>query len=321
MSERYFQKFPLITYSDQLVVNIAERVVVRDFPANNAFLYYPYDIQNNERPDQLADRYLNDEYMSWMVYLSNGVTDPYYDWLIPDDVFNAYLKKKYGDNSLQYVVNKVAYYRNNWYDDQQLITSSEYNSLPDIVKLDPFGNTYMASTKRYYEPALVNGNIVSYHRKRLNETLTTNKIVRYAITGNSHFTNNEIVDVKLGYANATTNVFVSTVSGSGQILASNSTTVTIQHTSGYVDTVVSGYSFVTTDSYVYGNESEANCVITSLSSLANNISNTEAIYWSPVTIYEEEYEKNMKNKTIRLIDSGVARDISEKASQTLAGLL
>ena len=321
MSEKYFGKFPLITYNNQLAVNITERVVVRDFPVNNAYLYYPYDVQNGERPDQLADRYLNDEYMSWIIYMSNGVTDPYYDWLIPDDVFNSYLKKKYGDDSLQYVINKVAYYRNNWYTDQDLITATEYNSLPDVVKLDAFGNTYISSTKRYYEPDSINGTLISYHRKKIDETLTTNKIVKYSITGNSHFTNNEIVEVVLGYANVSTNVFVSTVTGAGQVLASNSTTLTIQHTSGYVDTVATDYSFVTTGSYVYGSESSTNCAVTAFSSLANNISNTEAIYWSPVTIYEDEYEKNMKNKTIRMIDSSVAQGVADEAAKTLSGLL
>ena len=60
MSEKYFSKFPLITYNNQLAVNITERVVVRDFPTAQAFLYYPYDIKSFERPDQLADRILNE---------------------------------------------------------------------------------------------------------------------------------------------------------------------------------------------------------------------------------------------------------------------
>ena len=112
MSEKYFEKFPLISYNNQLAVNITERAVVRDFPANNALLYYPYDINNYERPDQLADRYLNDEFMDWICYLSNGILDPYYDWLLQEDVFNDYLYKKYGN--INTISSKVAYYRNNW---------------------------------------------------------------------------------------------------------------------------------------------------------------------------------------------------------------
>lgn len=319
MTQRYFAKFPIITYNNQAAVNITERVVIRDFPSNNAYLYYPYDLQNDERPDQVADRFLNDQYMSWIVYMSNGVTDPYYDWFIRDDAFNSYLLKKYGN--LDYITAKVAYYRNNWYTDQNIITTTEYNSLPDIPKYSANGSLYFDTAKRYYEVVLTGNNITGYKRKRIDDILSTNKIVRYAITGNSTFIDNEIVHVNLGYANTSTNTFVSTVTGSGQVLNSNSSTVTIQHTSGYVDSVIGGFIFKTTSSYIYGNESQSNCAITSYSSLANNIVDAEQIYWSPVTIFEDEFEKNNKNKTIRLLDPARAETIAQQASDTLASLL
>jgi hypothetical protein len=314
MSEKYFSKFPLITYNNQLAVNITERVVVRDFPSAQAFLYYPYDIQNFERPDQLADRYLNDEFMSWILYMSNGVTDPYYDWIISDDAFNDYLRIKYGN--IDTIIQKVMYYRNNWYNDTTQITVGQFNSLPDIVTYDPFGNMHLSSAKKYYDRVLVGSDTESYKRKQVDDIIATNKIVQYTITGTSNFVNNEIVSVRFGYVSES-----SSATGQGQVLASNSSSITIQHTSGYVDEVPSGHTISYSNSYVYGTESTSNCLITALSSVANNISNTEAIYWSPVTIFEDEYEKNLKNKTIRLINPGVAQDISQKASDTLASLL
>lgn len=319
MSQKYFAKFPLISYNDQVAVNITERVVVTDFPANNAFLYYPYEVRNNERPDQLADRLLNDQYMSWLVYLSNGITDPYYDWVISDEVFNSYLIKKYG--TLDNITSKVAYFRNNWYNDNNLITINEFNSLPEIPKYDYAGNMYYDTAKRYYELVLTGNNITAYKRKRLDEIIKTNKIVRYSVSGNTSFSNNEVVNISLGYANTSTNTFVSTVSGNAQILTCNSTAITVQHTFGYVDKVETGYIFSTTQSYIYGTESKANCDITAYTSLANNIVDSEAIYWSPVTVYEDEFEKNARNRTIRLLDPGRAEEIATAASDRLAGLL
>lgn len=314
MSESYFSKFPLINYNSSLSVNITERVVVRDFPAKNNFLYYPYDIDNNERPDQLADRLLNDQYMSWIVYLSNGITDPYYDWYMPDDVFNDYLLKKYG--SIERITAKISYYRNNWYNDQSIIDISTYNSLPDISKQDPFGNTYLDTAKRYYEPVFTGFNISGYKRKRLDNVIKTNKIVKYNILGNALYVNNEIVNVRFGYDSSSYST-----TGSGQVLTTNTSVVTIQHTSGYVDTAPDGYTINFSDSYIYGTESFTNNFITSATVLANNITIADTIYWSPVTIYEDELEKNLKNKTIRLINPSAAEDISSQMSDTLAALL
>ena len=314
MSESYFSKFPLIDYDGSLSVNITERVVVRDFPAKNNFLYYPYDIDNNERPDQLADRLLNDQYMSWIVYLSNGITDPYYDWYMADNIFSDYLQKKYGN--IDKITAKIIYYRNNWYNDQSIIDISTYNSLQDITKQNAFGNTYLDTAKRYYEPVLTGFNITGYKRKRLDNIIKTNKIVKYNILGNALYVNNEIVTVRFGY-NSSSN---STI-GSGQVLTSNTTSVTIQHTSGYVDIAPDGYTISFSNSYVYGTESFTNNFITSKSSLANNITAADSIYWSPVTIYEDELERNLKNKTIRLINPSAAGDISTQMSDTLAALL
>ena len=314
MSEKYFAKFPLISYNGTPVVNITERAVVRDNPSKNAYIYYPFDLQNDERPDQLADQYLNDEYMDWIIYLTNGILDPYYDWYMRDDVFNDYLVKKYGPTNN--ISSKVAYFRNNWYNDQDVISVTQYNSLPDMQKFDARGNLYLDTAKKYYEIVLSGSHTVGYRRKRSSDSLSTNKVVRYAITGNSAFVSNEIVGVNFGYQSNTY-----TTTGQAQVLASNSSSLTVQHTFGYVDAAPQGYSISFSNSYVYGSESGSNCAITAVESLANNIVAGESIYWSPVSIYEQEVENNLKNKTVRLIDSGSAQAASEYFANTLASIL
>lgn len=318
MSEKYFEKFPVITYNDAAVIDITERVVIKNFPANNAFLYYPYEIESVDRPDQLADKALDDQFMDWMLYLSNGVTDPYYDWYVRDDVFGDYLKKKYQYDDIQVLTQKVMYYRNNWYNSVEMISGFQYDILPSVSKYNAQGQLYLDTTKRYYEPVYTGSKITGYQRKRIDEVLNTNKIVRYNIAGTSSFANDEIVSVSLGYANSTTDAHVGVVVGGGQVLTSNSTTVTIQHTRGFVDSVSDGYNFDAVDSYISGTENGSNCAITSYSSLANNIVGAEASYWSPVTVYEHELENNAKNKTIRIIDSAQAKRIARQASNLLS---
>lgn len=321
MQNDYFSKFPLITYDNFSVVNITERAVIRNFPTQIPDIYYQYDIRNNERPDQIADKVFRDQYMDWIVYLSNGMTDPYYDWFLRDDVFTDYIKKKYGINQIDNIIDKVLYYRNNWYTDQNLITISQYNSLPDIPKYDLAGNLYYTTAKRYYSASLTGREITNYKRKNIDEVHKTNKIVRYNVTGSGSFTSDEIVNITLGYANAQTQTFVSTVSGQAQVLTSNSSSLTVQHTSGFVDSVPAGYIFTGTSSAVVGRESKTNKSITQYSTLATNISEVENIFWSPVTIYEHEVEKNFKNKTIRVMNPGVAPQISQQLDKTLKMIL
>ena len=79
MTERYFEKFPIITYANTQVVDISRRTAIVTDVFKSAFNYYQYSIANSERPDNISDRYYNDPYMSWLIYLSNSITDPYYD--------------------------------------------------------------------------------------------------------------------------------------------------------------------------------------------------------------------------------------------------
>lgn len=323
MQETYFSKFPLVSYTNNsTAVNITERVVVRDFPAKNINLYYQYDLRNGERPDQIADRIYDDQYMGWIIYLSNGVTDPYYDWFIPDDVFNDFLIKKYGIDMMDDITSKVLYYRNNWYTDtESVISVSEYRSLPEISKQDLKGNTYLSTAKRYYDVVLTGRNITGFRRKQIDETHRTNRIVKYDVSGSGDFIKDEIVDITLGYQDPDTDVFVSTVSGQAQVSTSNSSVVTIQHTFGFVDSVPANYEFTQTSSTIVGRQSKTSKTITGYLTQAVNITESESIYWSPVTIYEHEAENNLKNKTIRLMDPGVAPQIADRISRALKAIL
>jgi hypothetical protein len=78
----------------------------------------------------------------------------------------------------------------------------------------------------------------------------------------------------------------------------------VQHVSGtfYTNEDVS----LNQNSYIYGVESKANSVVTSISALANNLPEDEIVYWKPITYYEYEVEKNEFNKSIRVMDKNNA---------------
>jgi hypothetical protein len=109
---RYFDKYPLINYANNLVIDITKRVTLVDKVTKNPYIFYPYDISNSEREDQLSARYYGDPYKSWILYLSNNITDPYYEWYLSDEEFNEFIISKYGsiENSMQ----KIKFYRNHY---------------------------------------------------------------------------------------------------------------------------------------------------------------------------------------------------------------
>ena len=131
MADRYFDKFPTISYGNNNVVDITRRVALLEKISTDPFAFYPYDITSNERADQLSHRYYEDPYKSWILYLGNKIVDPYYEWYLSDDEFQEYIVNKYG--SYVNAADKIKYYRNNWVNTED-ITVSFWDSLPKTLK-------------------------------------------------------------------------------------------------------------------------------------------------------------------------------------------
>jgi len=288
MSEKYFSKFPKIQYSNNYVVDITRRVVLTDTVSSSPYAFYPYDITSEERADQFSSRYYKDQYQSWLLYLTNKITDPYYGWYLSQSQFDQFIEKKY--DSIYSAQQKIKYYKNNW-ENVENISVSEYNSLTD-------------ARKYYWDPVYGNGyNISSYKRKQLDFNATTNKIIRYSVSpgNNTSFVLDEICKV----------VYDSKDVGYGQVASVSSNSVFLQHVSG------SYYSNVVGTCYIYGTESSVNTVFIDRISSANNISEDELVYWTPVTYYDYEYNKNEYNKSIKVMDSKYAQQASDNLKNLL----
>ena len=304
MAENYFSKFPLINYNNYAAVNITERAVIAEQSFRNPYLIYPYDLIEGERPDQLADRYYSDQYMGWLLYLTNGVIDPYYDWYISEKDFHLFLCKKYFDlglvvqDKINILKSKIMLYRNNWYEDKDPISSSEYAALP--VELH-----------KYWESMYNSSNVIlGYKRVEEDWSINTNKFVRYAAVGSvPAFIKDEIVNITGADIQAkaqisditTTNIVVKNFSGATGAI---NTAVTITGTESNVD---GSFTFVP-----FGKD-ENNKLIDVL----NNLKDYEVTYWSPVSIYDYEKEKNEQKRSINVIDSNYAMKISKQLTSML----
>lgn len=93
----HFRHFPKINYSDSLVTNVMVRAKVRDIILNNADAYYPYTVRDGQRPDYIARKYYGSDAYTWLVFYSNDMFDPIFDWVMNPREFNDYMRKKYGN--------------------------------------------------------------------------------------------------------------------------------------------------------------------------------------------------------------------------------
>lgn len=290
MADPYFTKLPNIIYSNTIVKDITRRAkIVEGDAGKSPYVFYPYELNNEHRADHIADYYYGDPYKDWFIYMSNDIIDPFYGWYLSEDQFNELMIEKYG--SVENSKKKIKYYRNNWYNDDEELTVSFYN------------NTLANSDMKYYS-AVWSPNtdkIVKYVRKKDDHTMNTNKILEYTITTNNYihsFISGEIVDLKNTGQEATV--------ATGELVTANSTKIRIQSVSGNT----TANSSLVLD--IVGEDSFANMSVNAVSTVQENISNGEAVYWSPVYYYEWEQELNEQKKNILLVSDEDADIVIEQ---------
>jgi hypothetical protein len=125
---RYFDNFRLIRYNNSLSINITQRAAILDSVFGDNYAFYPYQVKNGMRAEQVAEKYYGDPDLVWLVYFSNNIVDPYHDWAMDEETFNTHLIKKYG--SVQSAHQTIVKYRINWYEDTRELTKIQYDSLP-----------------------------------------------------------------------------------------------------------------------------------------------------------------------------------------------
>lgn len=276
-----FAFFPTITYNGQTAIDITKSVKMVSNLVSNSAILTPYTLNQSIRSDQLAAQAYGDPYLEWLIFLSNQQVDGY-DWFMDQNQFYTYLNNKYGD----WVVTQqqVAYWINNWYTGEG-ITVSAFDALdPSLVK--------------YYEPTFdAGGHALGYTRRQVDWTVSTNHLVQFAFANTVSFptfVNNEVVTVKWTSNNTFT----------GQVCFQSNTInqLNVQHVNG-------DYNFANTINAaafsVVGSQSNATLTISNSNDVSTTIYDTvselEDIFYSPVTIYDDENIKNEARKYMFLL--------------------
>ena len=98
----YFDRFPLMAYdvagneNYKLLPNILKRVKLRSGLRSGSYLFDSYDVQDGERPEDIAFKLYGDAQLHWVVLMTNNVTDRYYQWPLTQPQFQEHLEDKYG---------------------------------------------------------------------------------------------------------------------------------------------------------------------------------------------------------------------------------
>ena len=287
MPARYFGTFPIIEYANTSCRDLSRRVGLTNKALLEPTLFYPFEIQDGLRADVLAHSYYEDSYYDWLIYITNGIIDPYYDWNLSETDFQSFIAKKYGSTEL--ALKKVHHYELNWSEDDINISNSYFESLPEKLK-------------KYYVPNYgYNTKIISYKRRREDWITNTNKVIQFDITlqdSNVVFTVGEVVDIKDNSNN---------VIGGGEVVMSNTTAIIIHHISGNTSS----------NNIAYGETSTANATIDVSTTLVENLTDDEYVFWNPVSLYDYERAKNETNKHVRLIDANYSLEIYEELRKSI----
>jgi hypothetical protein len=136
----YFNELPNIQYlsrfADQssnedytLAKNIFRRARLREDVANAVTAFQYYQIKDNERPDQIAERIYGDSELDWVVLITNNITNYPSKWTLSNDSLYEYLIDKYGSEQ---AFDDVKYL-------QTVEVRDEYDRLvvPAKLKVDP----------------------------------------------------------------------------------------------------------------------------------------------------------------------------------------
>lgn len=282
MPQTYFKNFQQLNYgsANTLAIDLTERIVIQRGTQWNPYIFYPLDISDGIRPDVIAYTTWGDPYASWVLYLSNKIVDPYYDYFLTQEQFSQYIVGKY--DSLQAATEKILYYQTDWTDDTPI----------SIVGYEALS----ANEKKYYTANYSNTPFIqNYVRKHEELRVSTNYILNLTISGNTaDFIADEVVHIS----------YVPGSNGSARVITGNSTNLFIQH--GLYDafpypdnpntSIVIGGS-----SYIAGATSGANATITAYSFVTRNLASDEEIYWSPVYAYDYEVAKNQGNRIVNVM--------------------
>lgn len=150
---KYFNYFPKTFYTSDnnssgvdSVTNIISRFAFEQQLKENSSAFYPYQIQDSDTPEIIADKYYDSPERHWIVLLFNDIIDPQFDWPLNTRVLINYIDAKYTANGAANDPVKTglawAMDPNNVQAYLKIITTTSSDGLITVNKYQLDGNTY-----------------------------------------------------------------------------------------------------------------------------------------------------------------------------------
>jgi hypothetical protein len=277
---RYFDRFPVVDYDGNIAKNILARVDFTDKTKKDIYSTFQFTLEEGfERPDLLSYNYYGSSKFDWMIYLTNNIVDPYYDYYKSAEDFKSYVETKYGSNSNARSI--TLFYRLNWHEDERTITVQQYDSLVA---------NETANARKYWKPKLTNtGAVIGYERLKEEWMVSTNKVLSLSLTvAPSGFEVGDRVTQTSTGAYATVDYID---------LENNS--LTVKHVSGtFTVNVAEGIQAITL--------------------IKQNIPEAESEYWYAVNAYADEQETNELKRNIFVLKSSYLAETEKQFIQQLS---
>jgi len=277
---RYFDRFPIVDYDGDIAKNILARVDFTDKTKKDIYSTFEFTLEEGfERPDLLSYNYYGSSKFDWMIYLTNNIVDPYYDYYKSAEDFKSYMETKYGSNSNARSI--TLFYRLNWHEDERTITVQQYEALVADET---------ANARKYWKPKLTNtGAVIGYERIKEDWTVSTNKVLSLSLTVSpSGFAVGDRVTQTSTEAYATVDY-----------IDLENNTLTVKHVNG---------TFTV-------NEAEG---IKEITLISQNIPEAETEYWYAVNAYDDEQETNELKRNVFVLKSSYLAETEKQFIQQLS---
>ena len=123
MAKNYFSQLPDFEYVNRTedgkrisdytkVKNLFKRGKLREDIFQDTTTFEQYQIQGDDRPDNVAQKFYGDASLDWVVLLSNNIINLYEEWPLPQLGWDAYILEKYNMNYDE-LYNGIHHYESN----------------------------------------------------------------------------------------------------------------------------------------------------------------------------------------------------------------